>query len=231
MDLGNLLTVWAHPDDETYLAGGLMAAAVAAGARVTCVVATAGELGGPPDQQAELARRRVEELAEAMTVLGVTDHAVLHLPDGRCAAIDPAGPVATIAELLDDRRPDTVVAFGPDGVTGHADHRAVSSWVGAALAGQGGRRPRLLHPAVTPDMAAAEADIASRYSIYEPGLPVTVDEADLAVRLRLDDGLLDMKVRALRAHATQTAVLEAAVGPGRYRSWVATECFVEFESL
>lgn len=161
----------------------------------------------------------------------MTDHTVLDLPDGRCAALDPAGPVATVAELLDDRRPDTVVTFGPDGVTGHADHRAVSSWVREAVTGRGRRRPRLLHPAVTPAMAAAEADIASRYGIYEPGLPVTIDEAHLAVRLRLDDDLLDTKVRALRAHATQTAGLEAAVGPARYRAWVAMECFVEFECL
>jgi LmbE family N-acetylglucosaminyl deacetylase len=160
----------------------------------------------------------------------VSDHAVLHLPDGQCAALDPAGPVATITELLEDRRPDTVVTFGPDGVTGHADHRAVSSWVSQAVAGRGRRRPRLLHAAMTQAMAAAEADMASRYAIYEPGLPVTVDEADLAVRLLLDESLLDTKVRALRAHATQTAALEAAVGSARYRAWVATECFVESPS-
>ena len=29
--LGTILSVWAHPDDETYLAGGIMAAAADAG--------------------------------------------------------------------------------------------------------------------------------------------------------------------------------------------------------
>ena len=38
--------VWAHPDDETYLAGGLSAALTDAGQRVVCVTATRGEAGG-----------------------------------------------------------------------------------------------------------------------------------------------------------------------------------------
>ena len=44
-DLGTILSVWAHPDDETYLCAGLMARAVRSGARVVCVTATRGELG------------------------------------------------------------------------------------------------------------------------------------------------------------------------------------------
>ncbi len=51
--LGDIVAVWAHPDDESYLAAGVMAIARANGARVTCVTATDGELadsernGGP----------------------------------------------------------------------------------------------------------------------------------------------------------------------------------------
>jgi LmbE family N-acetylglucosaminyl deacetylase len=198
--LGDLLTVWANPDDETYLAGGLMAAAIAAGASVTCVVATSGERGGPPDRQAELSWWREEELTDALSALGVRDLVLLRLPDGGCSALDPSGPVATIAGLIDDRAPDTVITFGPDGHTGHADHRAVSAWVTAALP-----------PRSTP----------------QPGLPVTRPEADLAVLLHLNGGLLDTKIRALRAHASQTSALEAAIGPDTYRDWVATECFVD----
>ena len=45
-DLGTVLSVWAHPDDESYCCAGLMADAVAHGQRVTCVTATRGELPG-----------------------------------------------------------------------------------------------------------------------------------------------------------------------------------------
>lgn len=40
--LGTVLSVWAHPDDETYLAAGVMAAARDGGQRVVCASATAG---------------------------------------------------------------------------------------------------------------------------------------------------------------------------------------------
>ena len=43
--LGTMLGVWAHPDDETYLAAGLMAVGVRQGNRVVCVTATRGEEG------------------------------------------------------------------------------------------------------------------------------------------------------------------------------------------
>jgi LmbE family N-acetylglucosaminyl deacetylase len=225
--VGNLVTIWAHPDDETYVAGGLMAVAAATGARVTCVVATSGERGGSPDQQAELSWRREEELTEAMAALGVTDVVLLRLPDGGCAALDPARPIATIAELFDDRQPDTVATFGPDGLTGHSDHRSVSAWVSAALTSRHTTRPRLLHTATTATMARRSAHIHARFGVYEPGLPATCNESELAVHLQLDGRLLDTKIRALRSHASQTGALEAAIGPDRYRDWVATECFVD----
>ena len=48
-DLGTVLGVWAHPDDETWLSAGLMARAVDQGRRVVCVTATRGEAGFPAD--------------------------------------------------------------------------------------------------------------------------------------------------------------------------------------
>src|SRR5207244_4393370 len=89
---GAILSVWAHPDDESYCCAGLMAAAVKAGRRVVCVTATRGELGstdpvrwpaGPP-----LAEIRIEELAASLAELGVTEHAWLDYPAGSCAAVD-----------------------------------------------------------------------------------------------------------------------------------------------
>ena len=42
-ELGTILGVWAHPDDEAYLSAGLMARAVRNGSRVVCDTATRGE--------------------------------------------------------------------------------------------------------------------------------------------------------------------------------------------
>lgn len=41
-DLGTILGVWAHPDDESYLMAGTALRAMARGSRVACVTATAG---------------------------------------------------------------------------------------------------------------------------------------------------------------------------------------------
>ncbi len=147
--LGAVLTVWAHPDDEAYLAGGLLAALRDAGHRVVCVTATRGEAADPAADAAEraaLAAVRTRELEAALGVLGVTEHHWLDLPDGGLAGVDPAGPATGSSALVDEVRPDTVVTFGPDGFTGHTDHRAVSHWTDLGVARSTyGAQARLLH--------------------------------------------------------------------------------------
>lgn len=80
-----LLLVHAHPDDETITSGATMARYAAAGAQVTLVTCTRGELGEviPPElahlegDGDALAAHRVAELANAMEALGVEDHRFL----------------------------------------------------------------------------------------------------------------------------------------------------------
>src|SRR5687768_12025461 len=86
--LGTIMGIWAHPDDEAYLSGGLMAVARDAGSRVVCVTATRGELGSP-DPQAwppdRLAAERTRELEQCLKVLDVREHEWLGYQDGQCA--------------------------------------------------------------------------------------------------------------------------------------------------
>ena len=83
-ELGTILGVWAHPDDETYLMAGLMVRAVRNGSRVVCVTATRGE-GGSLDEEkwpsATMGKVREKELLRSLAVLGVTEHQWLDLPD------------------------------------------------------------------------------------------------------------------------------------------------------
>ena len=81
-----MLLVHAHPDDETIGTGATMAKYVADGAQVTLVTCTAGEEGEillpelnhlSIEQEDRLGEHRVGELAEAMKILGVTDHRFL----------------------------------------------------------------------------------------------------------------------------------------------------------
>jgi LmbE family N-acetylglucosaminyl deacetylase len=221
-ELGRIVTVWAHPDDESYLVAGVMASATDLGAPVTCVTATAGERGGPADLEAELAWRRPEELEQALAVLGVDDHVLLGHRDGGCQQVDRLSAATQLALILRDRRPDTVITFGPDGLTGHPDHQAVSGWVDLAVALFDGPTPTVLHATETSehlDALAGHPDAAALATS-------THEREDLALQLVLDDDQLDRKVRALRAHRTQTAPLETRLGPDRYREWVRRESFV-----
>src|SRR5689334_19789828 len=76
-DLGTVLGVWAHPDDEAYLSAGTMGALRDAGHRVVVATATFGENGTPDPERfppAELARIRRDELQVSLELIGVHDH-------------------------------------------------------------------------------------------------------------------------------------------------------------
>lgn len=81
-----LLLVHAHPDDESINNAASMAKYVAEGAHVTLITCTLGEEGEilvpelahlASDQDDALGKQRIGELADAMAVLGVTDHRFL----------------------------------------------------------------------------------------------------------------------------------------------------------
>lgn len=227
-DLGTVLGVWAHPDDECYLMAGTAMLAAAAGSHVACVTATAGEAGASSDEArwplAELAGIRRAELAAALDVLGIADHTWLDLPDGGLASIDPAVGVALVREAIDRVRPDTVLTFGPDGMTGHPDHVVVAEWAERAAAEVMGDRCRVL--AATRTRAVVDEFAEVNAMVYDTAPPPCAPPGELVCTVELAGDLLDRKVRALQAQASQTSGLEAMIGPATYRAWVSTEFWV-----
>lgn len=227
-DLGTVLTVFAHPDDETYLAAGLISALVDRGDRVIAVSATAGERGTdhparwPPDR---LRAIREWELTGALAVLGVREHRILGLADGELDRIPDEDGAAIVVDLFDEFRPDTIVTFGPDGITGHPDHRAVAEWVTHAVA-QYGRPPRLLSAALEAHYCAEFATLHEELSVFmDPQAPEPLPLEELELHLQLSGTWLDRKLTALRCQATQTAPVETAMGEDVFRRWVAIESF------
>lgn len=229
-ELGTTVAVWAHPDDETYLAGGLLAALRDAGQRVVCVTATRGDAGnglhdgGTAAARAALARTRTTELAGALDVLGVAEHHWWDYPDTGCAGLDVEPAVDRLLQILADVRPQTVVGFGPDGFTGHPDHRAVAGWTQQAV-DRHRPRPRLLQAVVTAADLEAGRDVDERFDVYALGAPKVVAEDDLAVRIELHGAELARKVAALRRQRSQTAELVEALGVDRFSTWVSAESF------
>jgi LmbE family N-acetylglucosaminyl deacetylase len=228
--LGTILGIWAHPDDGAYLSGGLMALARNSGSRVVCVTATRGERSTPdpvvwPPQR--LAAARTGELDRCLGTLGVAEHHWLGHKDGECAVVPASEPVAQLCDVIEWVRPDTVLTFGPDGITGQLDHQAVSSWSTAAFELAAPTGARLLYATIAERRAPRWRELDQSLGIFPPGYPITTPARRLAVDLELDAETAAQKVRALAAQETQTAGLIAAMGVECFTAWVGGESFIE----
>lgn len=228
--LGTVLGIWAHPDDEAYLSGGLMAEVVGDGGSVVCVTATRGEAGFPLDDATSVEDRkavRTAELDACLAVLGVREHHWLEYADGACADVPKQAAVERLAALLDSLRPDTVLTFGPDGMTGHRDHIAVSRWTTIACARARPAPARLLYATKTPswnELFAANVDPAG--VMMEGGLLPPATETDaLGAWFHYEGELLERKIEALRHQESQTASLIEDAGIDAFRALVADEYF------
>lgn len=226
-DLGTILSVWAHPDDESYCCAGLMAVAVRAGHRVVCVTATRGELGSTDESRwpngPELAKVRTQELAACLAEIGVTEHIWLDYPDGGCADVDPAEAIARIKEIARDLQPDAALTFGPDGATYHPDHIAVSNWTTEAVRGMD---CRLLYTSVTSAWQDAVSEFVDPRSVMMTDDEQVVTPVEkLVVHTNLEGELLDMKYRAMLCQESQIGPLLAVGGADFYRRLLAEEAF------
>ena len=160
-----LLSIFAHPDDESYGAGGLMALAAAAGNPVTVLCVTNGDQGGRPgemevDHSMDPEIRRAE-LACACRALGVAAPTFLGFrdsgmegwgaPEGSLALADPEDAISRMVEVIRKVRPAVVVTFDAGGVYGHPDHRKTSEYATEAFRrtyGEPGGPTALYHQAL-----------------------------------------------------------------------------------
>ncbi len=136
-----LMTVHAHPDDETIGTGGTMARAIADSRRVVLITCTRGEMGeivvpemDTPDNHRRLAEIRAGELERAMAILGVTewDNLGYHDSDmmGRPGNHDPRSfwqadldeAAGRLVWFIRRYQPDVVTTYNDFGGYGHPDH-------------------------------------------------------------------------------------------------------------
>lgn len=226
--LGTILGVWAHPDDETYLSGGLMAAAVKTGGRVVCVTATRGEEGSPDHERwppSEIGRIREAELMSALGILGVTEHIWLDYRDGACAAVPVDEGIAKVREIIEREQPDSVLTFGPDGMTGHPDHVAVSMWTTEAFHIAAKPGAHLYFATTTPAWAERFVPAMQDYNVFGPGTPPVTPVDELAINFRSEGELGDLKLRAISAQVSQVEGLLVALGEDLYGQALIEEAF------
>jgi dephospho-CoA kinase len=189
----SLLAVFAHPDDETFGPGPALARYADAGLAVHLVCATGGEAArnrAGIEDPAALRRHRHGELRAAALVLGARSLELLDFVDHTLEPGDARG-AARVAGAIRRTRPDAIVTFGPDGVSGHPDHQAVHHWTRRAWEGEGRPCP-LWYAAFSEEVARLLPD---RRFIGRRG-------AEIAAELD-DRAWLDAKEAAIRCHASQ----------------------------
>jgi len=124
-----IIAVFAHPDDERVI-GPLLSKLAREGRETHLVIATDGSKGIRDFVKipagAELAAARVKEANCAATRLGVRKLHLLGLPDGALASFEQLGKLrAALVAIIDSLKPAAIITFGPEGGTGHPDHRLV----------------------------------------------------------------------------------------------------------
>lgn len=148
-----LLAVFAHPDDESFGTGGLIALRSSMGDRVALVTATRGEAGEISDpalaDRDNVGQVREAELRAAADVLGVGELTILGYRDSGMEGTDdnshpnafasaPAEEViARLVGIMRRLRPEVVITFDETGGYGHPDHIAANRFTTAAFGASG----------------------------------------------------------------------------------------------
>jgi len=127
------VAVFAHPDDERVI-GPLLSRLGREGRETHLVIATDGSKGvrdfAKIPAGTALAAARAKEAECAASRLGVRRLHLLGLPDGGLASFDVLGSLKSkLVAVLDSLAPAAIITFGPEGGTGHPDHRLVGNVV------------------------------------------------------------------------------------------------------
>lgn len=229
--------VFAHPDDDTYGVGGSLAAHAEDDLELTVIMTTSGEAGQIADPslatRATLAAVREVEDRESWSALGLEPTIqFLHYPDGGVAEVPQEALVAVYLGILQEARPDVVVTFGPDGITGHADHVAVGAAATAAFhaarASGADGFARLLHVCIPRSRLDRFNELLRERGMppmdpTQPFQPRGV--ADEKVGVLVDcSAVYERKLEALRRHRTQAEMQDVPFEV--WREVLATEAFV-----
>jgi LmbE family N-acetylglucosaminyl deacetylase len=200
-----LVAVWAHADDETPV-GPVLARYAREGSRVYMIVVTDGSQGGANTsvpRGPELAKVRAQEATCSAQALGIHPPILLGFPDGALGHYTADrgllfGLTQQVQAELQRLRPDALITWGPDGGTGHPDHRLVSNVVTQLVrAGAPGVPERLFYASIP----------VQGFTAINPGRgapPFMVPQPKyLSTRVSVSPADLEAGRRSMECHKTQ----------------------------
>lgn len=186
-----LLAVFAHPDDETYRAGGTLALLARRGVRVHVLCATRGEAGIPEMAPDEAGRVRQTELECACRALGIEPPRFLDCRDGTLSQVDEDQAIEQVGQAVQELRPQVLLTWPPNGVSGHPDHLAVSRWTGEVFRRTAGLVA--LYHLVVPQSLAEAMEMDHLRTVPDEAVTLAVDVS----------AVWEAKMAAIRCHRTQ----------------------------
>jgi LmbE family N-acetylglucosaminyl deacetylase len=190
------MAIVAHPDDIEFSCAGTLARWARAGARVSFVVCTSGDVGIADDgmTRQKAAEIREAEEREAARIIGATEVIFLREPDGM---VQPTLELRKkLVREIRRFRPEVVICGDPtlvwagENYINHPDHRAVATAAVDAVFPAAGQ------PHVFEDLAAEGLTAHKVRRVYVANWR----EGDTYVSI---DETIDLKVAALKAHQSQ----------------------------
>jgi len=217
----SILLVFAHPDDESSSAAGTTAKYTQSGVPVDLVCATGGEKGTrldvPPDVNTATAREAGLRIAAG--IMGIRNIHLLGYVDSELEKADTREIADRLIDIMKSIQPEVVITFGPDGISGHPDHIAISTATTLAfdMLTERGEGPRKLYYVTIPESAINDEDIEGVITRPDDEVTTTIDIS----------GYLDIKILALEAHDSQQDArwLANMFRQASETSWANTEFF------
>jgi len=216
-----LLAVFAHPDDESYRPGGTLALLARHGVRVHLLTAThgeAGSCGAPPlCSVEELPAVREGELRCACAALGIEPPRLLNYCDGHLSETDPEPLIMQIRQAMSETRPQVVLTFGSNGLSGHPDHITIGRC--AAKAFHRAEQIAALYTVAVPRSLTTQLGMTQVHAVPDEDIALTVDVSTV----------WDVKLAAIHCHATQLSSSPMMHAPiEQQKLFFGMEYFVRF---
>ncbi|MCM3091793.1 MULTISPECIES: bacillithiol biosynthesis deacetylase BshB2 [unclassified Cytobacillus] len=189
----HVLVIFPHPDDEAFGVSGTISLHIDNGTPVTYACLTLGEMGrnmgNPPFATREtLPKIRKEELEEAARVLGIQDLRMLGYRDKTVEFEDEEMLANRLGAIIGETNPSLIITFYP-GYAVHPDHDAT----GAAVIRAVKELPADKRPKV-------------HCVAFSNNCEEEIGQADVVIDV---SAVIDRKIAAIKAHASQTQLMAA----------------------
>jgi LmbE family N-acetylglucosaminyl deacetylase len=234
-----MLVVVAHPDDETFGTGSVIAHTAVRGHEVSVCCATRGEAGedtsGTTSSPSELAATREGELRAAATALGASRVVLLEfadsdmegpMPPNALSAVPVEAVASAVADVIARLEPDVVVTLDPGSVADHRDHQRIGEATTIAFAQAAKDGARLYYWTLALSVVKRwqqemkDLGLLPQYVEIDLGRP----DAEMTTVLAGED-VLETRWAGVAEHRTQTSPF-ASVSPEVQRDLLVTSHLV-----